>query len=70
MIPAPISALGNSKNLSLDSFIFLKCIGRGAFAKVLLAEHKDTNTIVVIKALKKFKVVQDNDVDAVLAERR
>lgn len=47
-----------SKGITLDSFE-LKCkIGKGAYAKVLLVQKKDTLQLYALKVLKKSKLQQ------------
>lgn len=53
-----------------DSFEYLKVLGQGSFGKVLLAEHKGTKEIFAIKVINKLKVVEDDDVEATMTERR
>eukprot|EP00051_Salpingoeca_urceolata_P003262 m.56467 g.56467 ORF g.56467 m.56467 type:complete len:638 (-) comp12616_c0_seq2:86-1999(-) len=55
---------------SVDSFTFLKVLGRGNFGKVLLAEHTPSKRLVAVKVLKKTVLIGDNDVEASMIERR
>eukprot|EP00055_Hartaetosiga_balthica_P010819 m.47413 g.47413 ORF g.47413 m.47413 type:complete len:656 (+) comp7329_c2_seq1:105-2072(+) len=56
--------------VSLDSFDYIKVLGRGAFGKVLLAEHKETKEQYAIKALSKENVIEEDDVLGTMIERR
>eukprot|EP00041_Stephanoeca_diplocostata_P022259 m.529028 g.529028 ORF g.529028 m.529028 type:complete len:716 (-) comp22016_c0_seq1:1266-3413(-) len=58
------------KKITVDSFQYLKVLGQGSFGKVMLAEHKDTKDMVAIKVIKKEPVIEDDDVEATMTERR
>ena len=56
--------------LSLENFDLLKVLGQGAFGKVLLAEHKETEISCAIKVLFKKDVIEQKNVESTMVERR
>ena len=43
---------------------------RGSFGKVFLAERKTDGKMMAVKALKKLRVIEDDDVEATIVSRQ
>jgi len=65
--PQPIDFDGE---VNLFHFVLLRCVGKGAFGKVRVVQHKQTRDLYALKYINKAKCVKMKAVPNVIQERR
>ncbi|KAJ3537738.1 hypothetical protein NM688_g6633 [Phlebia brevispora] len=65
--PKPIDFDGD---VNLFHFVLLRCVGKGAFGKVKVVQHKQTRDLYALKYINKAKCVKMKAVANIIQERR
>lgn len=65
-----VMMLEGHEAVSFDDFEMLKVIGRGSFGKVMQVKKRGDDAVYAMKILKKKAIVQRNQVEHTLAERK
>ncbi|XP_076312024.1 putative protein kinase C delta type homolog isoform X2 [Tachypleus tridentatus] len=70
MITPKVSKIQRRKKYTLSDFRFLKVLGKGSFGKVILGELRGQQKYYAIKCLKKDVILEDDDIESVVVERK
>ncbi|KIJ61970.1 hypothetical protein HYDPIDRAFT_95500 [Hydnomerulius pinastri MD-312] len=65
--PTPVDFEGD---VNLFHFVLLRCVGKGAFGKVRMVQHKQTRDLYALKYINKTKCVKMKAVANIIQERR
>ena len=56
----------DGKGHTIQDYTLLACIGKGAFAKVILAKKKNNSKIYAIKIMKKKYIEEKNKIQSIM----
>lgn len=66
----PSSSRPSFRKYTVSDFQFLRVLGKGSFGKVLLANLNGDSLFYAVKALRKDTVLEDDDIECILIERK
>ncbi|GAB1606854.1 serine/threonine-protein kinase N2 isoform X1 [Argonauta hians] len=69
-LESPTSPDYSQQEVKMSQFRPISVLGRGHFGKVILAEYKNSGDYYALKALKKSDIIQRDEVESLMSERR